>query len=146
MAQQAGLNVLGSVNRPDDVAKFNEDLDKALPYINQKYGQASTGYINNATGQTTTNKYDPSSKLFEKLTDLASLEMQTGKDLTSDPYLKETLFKDPKVVAMYNAMTIPRMTRLDPRDLPPGEVTSSDFPKGQVPIGFRVRNALKGKR
>lgn len=146
MAQQAGLNVLGSVNRPDDVAKFNEDLDKALPYINQKYGQASTGYINNATGQTTTNKYDPSSKLFEKLTDLASLEMQTGKDLTSDPYLKETLFKDPKVVAMYNAMTIPRMTRLDPRDLPPGVVTSSDFPKGQVPLGFKIRNALRGGR
>jgi hypothetical protein len=144
MAQQAGLNVLGSVNRPDDVTKFNEDLDKVLPYINQKYGQMSTGYINNATGKTTTNKYDPSSKLFEKLTDLASLEMQTGKDLTSDPYLKETLFKDPKVVAMYNAMTIPRMTRLDPRDLPPGRVTESDFPKGQVPLGFRIKNALRG--
>jgi hypothetical protein len=144
MAQQAGLNVLSSVNRPDDVTKFNEDLDRALPYINQKYGQMSTGYINNATGKTTTNKYDPSSKLFEKLTDLASLEMQTGKDLTSDPYLKETLFKDPKVVAMYNAMTIPRMTRLDPRDLPPGQVTSSDFPKGQVPLGFRFRSALRG--
>ena len=144
MAHQAGMNVLGSINRPDDVTKFNAELDKVLPYINQKYGQMSTGYINDATGKTTTNKYDPSSKLFEKLTDLAALEMQTGKDLTSDPYLRETLFKDPKAVAMYNAMTIPRMSRLDPRDLPPGRVTTSDFPKGQVPLGFRVRNALRG--
>jgi len=84
--------------------------------------------------------------LFEKLTDLAAIEMQTGKDLTQDPVLKETLFKDPKAVAMYNTMTIPRMSRLDPRDLPPGRVTESDFPKGQVPLEFRIKNMIRGKR
>ena len=135
MANQAGMSINDTFNRPSDVTIFNNNLNKSADYINKNYGVTSGNYLDN-----------PKASLFEKMADLAAIEMQTGKDLTQDPVLKETLFKDPKAVAMYNAMTIPRMSRLDPRDLPPGKVTTSDFPKGQVPLEFRIKNAIRGGR
>jgi hypothetical protein len=131
MAHQAGLSTADIFNRPSDVTKFNQALNAAIPHISNTYGTNAGTYLGN-----------PKAPMFEKLTDLAAIEMQTGKDLTKDPVLQNTLFKDPKVGAMYNTMTIPRMTRLDPRDLPTGTVTSSDFPKGETPWGMRFRNML----
>ena len=134
MANEAGMSISDRFNKPSDITNFDKTLNESIDYINQKYGTNAGTYLGN-----------PKAPLFEKLTDLAAIEMQTGKDLTQDPVLKETLFKDPKAVAMYNAMTIPRMSRLDPRDLPPGRVTTSDFPKGQVPLEFRLKNLIRGK-
>jgi len=132
MADEAGMSTADRFNKPSDIKNFETTLNQSIKYINDKYGSNAGTYLGN-----------PKAPLFEKLTDLAAIEMQTGKDLTKDPVLKETLFKDPKAVAMYNAMTIPRMSRLDPRDLPPGKVTSSDFPKGQVPFEFQLKNAIR---
>jgi hypothetical protein len=47
------------------------------------------------------------------------LEQRHNVDLTKDPELRKTLFKDPAVRETYNAITGLRQTRLDPRDLPP---------------------------
>jgi len=135
MANEAGMSFSDRFNKPSDITNFDRTLNDSIDYINKTYGTTAGTYLGN-----------PKAPLFEKLTDLAAIEMQTGKDLTQDPVLKETLFKDPKAVAMYNTMTIPRMSRLDPRDLPPGRVTESDFPKGQVPLEFRIKNMIRGKR
>ena len=40
-------------------------------------------------------------------------------DLTKDPVLRKTLFKNKEVRETYNAITGLRQTRLDARDLPP---------------------------
>jgi len=135
MANEAGMSFSDRFNKPSDITNFDKTLNESMDYINRTYGTNAGTYLGN-----------PKAPLFEKLTDLAAIEMQTGKDLTKDPVLKNTLFKDPKAVAMFNAMTIPRMSRLDPRDLPPGKVTTSDFPKGQVPFEFRLKNAIRGGR
>jgi hypothetical protein len=134
MANEAGMSFSDRFNKPSDITNFDRTLNDSIDYINKTYGTTAGTYLGN-----------PKAPLFEKLTDLAAIEMQTGKDLTQDPVLKETLFKDPKAVAMYNTMTIPRMSRLDPRDLPPGRVTESDFPKGQVPLEFRIKNMIRRK-
>jgi hypothetical protein len=61
----------------------------------------------------------PEVLLYEQLADLAAIEQTLGVDLTKDPQLRKTLFKDRDVRETYNAITGLRQTRLDARDLPP---------------------------
>lgn len=57
--------------------------------------------------------------LFEQLAELAAVEQARNTDLTKDPTLRNTIFKDKKVREVYNAITGLRQTRLDARDLAP---------------------------
>jgi len=54
----------------------------------------------------------------EQMASLSALEQLTGKSLTRDPEMKK-LFPSTKVMAVYDALTGPRQTRMDARDLPP---------------------------
>jgi hypothetical protein len=54
----------------------------------------------------------------EQMATLSALEQITGKSLTRDPEMKK-LFPSVKVMSVYDALTGPRQTRMDPRDLPP---------------------------
>jgi hypothetical protein len=57
--------------------------------------------------------------LFEQLAELAAVEQSRNTDLTKDPTLRNTIFKDKKVREVYNSLTGLRQTRLDARDLSP---------------------------
>ena len=54
----------------------------------------------------------------EQLASLSALEQTTGKSLTRDPEMRK-LFPSTKMMAVYDALTGLRQTRLDARDLPP---------------------------
>lgn len=89
---------------------------EAGPYLEEKYG------LNNAYFTSKMRSFQGSlapNLLFEQLASLASVEQTQGVDLTKDPILRKTLFKDPSVRETYNALTGLRQTRTDPRDLPP---------------------------
>lgn len=97
-------------------AQFVNNAVAAAPYLTEKYGLES-GYFDprmiKFQGSLAPNL------LYEQLAELASLEQTHGVDLTKDPVLRKTLFKDKDIRETYNAMTGLRQTRLDPRDLPP---------------------------
>ena len=54
----------------------------------------------------------------EQMASLSALEQSTGKFLTQDPEMRK-LFPSTKMMAVYDALTGPRQTRMDARDLPP---------------------------
>lgn len=54
----------------------------------------------------------------EQLASLSALEQVTGKSITRDPEMRK-LFPNTKMMAVYDALTGLRQTRLDARDLPP---------------------------
>lgn len=53
----------------------------------------------------------------EQMASLSALEQTTGKFLTQDPEMRK-LFPSTKMMAVYDALTGPRQTRMDARDLP----------------------------
>jgi hypothetical protein len=91
--------------------QFVKDAVGAADYLKEKYGIES-GY------------FDPrmlkqgGTALYEQLASLAGHEAANNVDLTKDPVLRKTLFKDKDVRETYNAITGLRQTRLDARDLP----------------------------
>lgn len=86
----------------------------AAPYLKEKYG------ISNAYFDPKLLKSNSAPVvLYEQLASLAAAEQTLGVDLTKDPQLRKTLFKDPAVRETYNAVTGLRQTRLDPRDIAP---------------------------
>ena len=92
---------------------FLDGLKESLPHLEEKYG-IKNGYMNpkfiDSQGRV---------GLYEIFATLAGAESQLGVDLTKDPELRKTMFKDKTVREAYNAVTGLRQTRLDPRDLPP---------------------------
>lgn len=99
-------------------SQFVQNASDAYPYLQEKYGLES-GYF-----QPEMLKYQAKAGkmpllLEEQLATLASIEDTQGVDLTKDPVLRETLFKDPNVRETYNALTGLRLTRTDSKDLPP---------------------------
>jgi hypothetical protein len=54
----------------------------------------------------------------EQLATLSALEQATGKFLTHDPEMRQ-LFPNYQMMAVYDALTGPRQTRMDAKDLPP---------------------------
>jgi hypothetical protein len=101
-------------NKLDARGKFVLDAMDAAPYLKSKYG-ISSGYFD----KNMLERVSPEVLLYEQLADLAAAEQTLGVDLTKDPELRKTLFKDRAVRETYNAITGLRQTRLDPRDLPP---------------------------
>lgn len=84
------------------------------------------------------------------MADLQGYQFNQGIDFAKDAVFKEKVLSDPHAAAMWNANTIERSTRLDARDLPPGKITSSDYPRGSVPwsaqIGDAVQNVINPNR
>jgi len=54
----------------------------------------------------------------EQLATLSAMEQSTGKFLTQDKEMRK-LFPDTRMMAVFDALTGPRQTRLDAKDLPP---------------------------
>lgn len=92
---------------------FLEGLKESLPYLKEKYG-IDDGYM---TPEFI--KQQGRVGMYEILATLGGAESALGVDLTKDPVLRKTMFKDRNVREAYNAVTGLRQTRLDPRDLPP---------------------------
>lgn len=93
---------------------FVEEAINAAPYLKEKYG------IDNAYFDPDYLKQGGTSRvLYEQLATLAGVEATQKVDLTKDPVLRKTLFKDRDIRETYNALTGLRQTRLDAKDLPP---------------------------
>ena len=92
---------------------FLDGLKQSLPHLEEKYG-IKNGYMNPKF-------IDQQGRvgLYEIFATLAGAESALNVDLTKDPELRKTMFKDKAVREAYNAVTGLRQTRLDPRDLPP---------------------------
>lgn len=95
------------------VNNFLTGLSKSAPYLKEKYG-IDNGYMDDKFI-----KQQGRVGLYEILATLAGSEAAQRVDLTKDPELRKTLFKDKDVREAYNAVTGLRQTRLDARDLPP---------------------------
>jgi len=96
--------------------QFVRNAVAAAPHLEEKYGMNSAYFqpdFYKEQGAAAPNL------LYEQFAVLAALEQRHKVDLTKDPVLRKTLFKDPAVREAYSAMTGLRQTRLDPRDLPP---------------------------
>lgn len=105
---------------------FLNGLMKSAPYLEEKYG------IKNAYMSPDFIKKDGHVGLYEIFATLAGTEAAKNVDLTKDPELRKTLFKNKDVREAYNAVTGLRQTRLDPRDLPPytRQPEKEDAPSG----------------
>ena len=102
------------VGDPNARGAFVMAAMEAAPYLKEKYG-VDDAYFDRAML-----KRNPAPVLlYEQLATLAGVENTLGVDMTKDPVLRKTLFKDPAVREAYNAITGLRQTRLDPRDIPP---------------------------
>jgi hypothetical protein len=94
--------------------KFVEDALAVAPYLKEKYG------IDNGYFDPDYLKEGGTHRVFyEQLASLAGTEAAKNVDLTKDPILRQSLFKDRDVREAYNAITGLRQTRLDAKDLPP---------------------------
>jgi hypothetical protein len=102
------------IDNPDARSKFVLAAMDAAPYLKEKYG-LNSGYFS----KNLLKRNKPEVLLYEQLAELAAIEQTLGVDLTKDPQLRKTLFKDRDVRETYNALTGLRQTRLDARDLPP---------------------------
>jgi hypothetical protein len=113
--------------------EFQQNLTNVLPHLQSKYGY-SGAYDNMPLNKVPLN---------ERMADLQSFQFNQGIDFAKDPVFQQQVLKDPYARAAYNASTIERTTRLDPRDLPPGVVTSSDFGPGGPPLMWNIQNKIK---
>ena len=95
------------------VPEFLNGLKASLPHLKEKYG-IEDGYM-------TPDFIDKKGSvgLYEIFATLAGAESALNVDLTKDPELRKTMFKDKNIREAYNAVTGLRQTRLDSKDLPP---------------------------
>lgn len=109
---------------------FLTGLEKALPYLKEKYG-VDDAYM--------TSKFIQSQGqvgLNELLSTLGGIESAHNVDLTKDPELRKTVFSSRPVREAYSAVTGLRQTRLDPRDIAP-------YTKIEEPVEPGVMNKIK---
>jgi len=92
--------------------EFVRNAVGAADYLKTKYGIDDAYFSPSVLRQGGT-------ALYEQLATLAGYEAANNVDLTKDPVLRKTLFKNKDVRETYNAITGLRQTRLDARDLPP---------------------------
>lgn len=105
---------------------FVHNAVAAGPYLKEKYG------IDDAYFDPKMLKFQGAlgpNLFYEQAASLAGVEARHGVDLTKDPVLRKTLFKDKNVRETYNAITGLRQTRLDARDLPPYTRQPEDAPR-----------------
>jgi hypothetical protein len=85
----------------------------------------------------------PRALFSEQLASLSALEQITGKSLTQDPEMRE-LFPSTKMMAVYDALTGPRQTRMDAKDLPPHTPVPS-YTYEQNPALRFIKKTLTGE-
>jgi hypothetical protein len=85
----------------------------------------------------------PRALFSEQLASLSALEQTTGKSLTQDPEMRE-LFPNTRMMAVYDALTGPRQTRMDARDLPP-HTPAPSYTYQQNPALRFIQKALTGE-
>jgi hypothetical protein len=125
---------LGTLNDASNYFRkgMSNNITGVIPYLQKQYGYWG-GYDDAKNAP----------ELKERMADLQGFQFNQGVDFAKDPVFKEKVLKDPHAAAMWNANTIERSTRLDPRDLPPGQITSSDYPKGSVPWGAKLSDTFQ---
>ena len=125
---------LGTLNEASNYFRkgFSKNLTDIIPYLQKEYGYWG-GYDDAKTAP----------DLKERMADLQGYQFNQGIDFAKDPVFKSKVLSDPHAAAMWNANTIERSTRLDARDLPPGKITSSDYPKGSVPWSAQIGDAVQ---
>ena len=109
---------------------FVEGAVGMQPYLEKTYGTKSTYFMPEMLAFQD-KRGRGANLLYEQFAELAAIEQATGKDLTKDPELRKTIFKDKKVREVYNSMTGLRQTRLDARDLAP-YTPISEKPEGMM--------------
>lgn len=125
LMSQAGGNL-------QDRQAFASDLASALPYLKEKYGY-SGGYDTQAKAP-----------MAERFADLMGWQFQNNIDFSTDPKFQQMVLNTPERMATWNASTVPRTTRLDPRDLPPGQIVESDFGlPGAAPKSWLLQQLIK---
>jgi hypothetical protein len=128
--------------------QFVEAAVKMQPYLEKTYGTQSS-YFTPEMFAFQERKGKGPVLLYEQFAELAAIEQATGKDLTKDPELRKTIFKDKKVREVYNSMTGLRQTRLDARDLAPytpipeKEPSMMEFIRGR--LGFAEGGEAKSE-
>ena len=105
--------------------RFVKDAIGAAEHLKTKYGIEDAYFSPQMLEQGGT-------ALYEQLASLAGYEAANNVDLTKDPVLRKTLFKDKEVRETYNAITGLRQTRLDARDLPPYTRQSEPAEPGMI--------------
>jgi hypothetical protein len=102
------------------MSQFTQNMVDNREKLEQFFGRPLTNaYFKPETLEVVRKQHGDTSALFdEQLASLSALEQITGKSLTRDPEMKK-LFPNVRVMSVYDALTGPRQTRLDPRDLPP---------------------------
>jgi hypothetical protein len=125
-------------NKYDGTRTFLNGLKESLPYLKDKYG-IKNGYMNK-------DFIDEQGHvgLYEILATLGGAESSLGVDLTKDPELRKTLFKDKSIREAYNAVTGLRQTRLDPRDLPPYTIVEEPSEPGMLSKFKKALGFAKG--
>jgi len=98
--------------------KFVQDAIEASSYLKEKYGINDSYFDPRMLTTSQIGNKDRGFIMYEQLATLAGYEAANNVDLTKDPVLRKTLFKNKDVRETYNAITGLRQTRLDARDLP----------------------------
>lgn len=133
LGSATGINRLFDLGTGEGVKKTKYDtptrsnLVKAIAdsrdYLRDTYGTESAYFSPDFVKQTGGNI------LYEQFAELGALEAVHGVDLTKDPELRKTVFKDKKVRELFRSMVGLRQSRLDAKDLTP--YTQYDETTGQ---------------
>jgi hypothetical protein len=102
------------------MSQFTKNMVENREKLEKFFGRPlNNAYFRPETLEVVKKQQGDTSALFdEQMASLSALEQITGKSLTRDPEMKK-LFPSVKVMSVYDALTGPRQTRMDPRDLPP---------------------------
>jgi len=102
------------------MSEFTQNMADNREKLEQFFGRPlNNAYFQQETLASVKKQQGDTSALFdEQLATLSALEQITGKSLTRDPEMKK-LFPNTRVMSVFDALTGPRQTRLDARDLPP---------------------------
>lgn len=130
-AQQAGQTPLGSIGGGKTQAELFKDLAGARDYLSQQYGYK--GVYDQRTNM----------PLEELLADVGGWSMQSGVDITKDPYIQQNVLNTPEKMAVYNVMHPKRSVQFDPFYPPVGEVTAEDFLPYKPPKNWLFQQQLK---
>lgn len=130
-AQQAGQTPIGSIGGGKTQAELFKDLAGARDYLSQQYGYK--GVYDQRTNM----------PLEELLADVGGWSMQSGVDLTKDPYIQQNVLNTPEKMAVYNVMHPKRSVQFDPFYPPVGEVTAEDFLPYKPPKNWLFQQQLK---
>jgi hypothetical protein len=120
-------------------SRFVKDAVDLYPYLKEKYGLQSA-YFDPRMYDFQKKHGAAQNLLFEQLASLSAIETTQNVDLTKDPELRKTLFRDKEVREVYGALTGLRQTRLDSKDIRPHtripETEPSLMDRAKKSLGF----------